>query len=143
MSFAQMKQFASFLPKQLYLMNPEWAAAGDSRFQLDSRVQAKQKELYALYREAGIDVDAPAVVAWDPASILVDGLRDLPTNANAGQLRRWIAHLTNYAGVQGVYNFQTRPQRGLDVSDVLVARWDAKNNGWQVVSKPGGAPLAK
>lgn len=141
MTFAQMRQFAAFLPKELYLLNPEWPAAGDPRFHLDPAVQAKQKELYAAYEKAGVKVDAGAVVAWDPTSIIVDGLRQLPSDATAGQLRDWIAHLKGYAGVHGLYDFQKTPQRGLDAGDVLVVRWDAANGAWDVVSAPGGAPL--
>jgi branched-chain amino acid transport system substrate-binding protein len=142
MNFAQIEQFASFLPKELYMMNPEWPAGGDPRFHLDPKVQARQRELYATYEKAAIKLDAGAVVAWDPAGILVEGLRQLPPDATAGQLREWMAHL-RYAGVHGLYDFEKTPQRGLDVDNVLVARWDAAANTWKVVSEPGGAPLAE
>jgi hypothetical protein len=33
------------------------------------------------------------------------------------------------------------PQRGLDVTDGVVTRWDAKAHTWEPVSKPAGAPL--
>jgi hypothetical protein len=33
------------------------------------------------------------------------------------------------------------PQRGLDVTDSVVTRWQEDKKSWVIVSKPGGEPL--
>src|SRR5258708_25400606 len=78
MTYAQMKQFAAFLPKALYLVNTEWTAAGDARLTLDPRVAAAQKIYYAAMDAAGRKPDAAAVVSWDPALLLAGALKALP-----------------------------------------------------------------
>jgi len=50
--------------------------------------------------------------------------------------------MTGFAGLNGVYDFRKNPQRGLDESDVVMARWDRGAHDWVVVSRPGGAPMA-
>src|SRR6202034_3005447 len=117
MTYAQMTQYASFLPKQLFIPNPEWPAAGDARFQLDPRVAALQKELYAAYAEASIKIDAGSVGAWDPAMLLVTALRALKPGADAAEVRDYLAHRNDQPGVQGLYNFVKDPQRGLSLDD--------------------------
>jgi branched-chain amino acid transport system substrate-binding protein len=141
MTYAQMTQYAAFLPKQFYLPNPEWPAAGDTRVGIDPRVAARQKELYAAYAAAGIKVDAASVGAWDPAMITVGALRRLPADGTAAQLRSHIAALHDEPGVQGLYDFVSQPQRGLGLRDILVTRWNSATNRWDVVSKGGGIPL--
>jgi len=43
--------------------------------------------------------------------------------------------------VDGIYDFERVPQRGLDVSDTIVTRWDAEAKGWRAMSKLTGIPL--
>jgi branched-chain amino acid transport system substrate-binding protein len=141
MTYAQMTEYAAFLPKDLYLPNPEWPAAGETRFGIDPQVAAQQTQLYASYQQAGIKVDAASVGAWDPAMILVSALRHLPPNPNAEQVRAEIAHAQSEPGVQGLYDFTKQPQRGIGLDSVLVTRWNAAAGKWDVVSRPGGQPL--
>ena len=141
MTFAQMKNFAAFLPKQLYLPAGEWPVGDDPRGNLQPSVKAKQAEFYAAYKEAGKKPDEGSVLAWDPAAILVDALRKLPENATAAQMHDYLLKLTGQAGVSGIYDFVKSPQRGLSVEDVVITQWTKAEDRWTLVSKPTGAPL--
>ncbi|MGH7210056.1 MAG: hypothetical protein ACREF1_01145, partial [Acetobacteraceae bacterium] len=85
------------------------------------------------------DISAP--LAWDAAILSVDALRELGADAKPEQLRAYLAGITDWAGINGIYNFVKIPQRGLDISDAVVARWDPAKDTWVNASKPGGAPL--
>ncbi|HVB89133.1 MAG TPA: ABC transporter substrate-binding protein [Beijerinckiaceae bacterium] len=141
MSYAQMSHFAAFLPKQLYLPSGEWPIGDDPRGDLQPSVKAKQKQFYAAFKAAGEKPDEGSVLAWDPATILVDALRKLPEGASAAQLHDYLIHLKEQAGVSGVYDFQKTPQRGLSLEDDVVTRWSKKAGRWVLVSKPTGIPL--
>lgn len=141
MTYAQMTQYASFLPKEFYLPNPQWPAAGDVSLGIDPRVATRQKELYAAYEAAGIKVDAASVGAWDPALIAVSALRQVRPNSTAEDVRAYLSRDRDEPGVQGLYDFSKEPQRGLDLSDIIVTRWDSTTQRWSVVSRPGGLPL--
>lgn len=142
MTHAEMTQFADFLPKELYLPSSEWAINGDPRVKIDPRVAAKQNDLYAAYKEAGLKPDEGSVLGWDPANIVVDALRALPEGVTAAQLHSYLVSLKDQPGVGGVYNFEKTPQRGLSLENVVVTRWDAKSGNWVVVTQGGGAAIA-
>lgn len=140
MTYAQMAQYAEFLPRQLYIPAAEWsahAAAG----KLNPAVAAAQDSFHAAYRAAGKAPDVAAAHGWDPVMIVVDGLRKLGPNAGAAQLRDHIAGLSGFAGNNGIYDFERVPQRGLDVADAVVTRWDRAQKTWVPVSGPTGVPL--
>jgi branched-chain amino acid transport system substrate-binding protein len=142
MTFAQMKLLAAYLPKEFYFPSAEWPVNGDPRVTLDAGVTAKQKEYYAAFAEAGLKPDEGSVLAWDPATLVVDALRALPPGADATQLRDYLLHRDKLSGVNGVYDFVKTPQRGLSLDDVVITRWDAGAKRWIVMSQPAGAPLA-
>jgi branched-chain amino acid transport system substrate-binding protein len=141
MTHAQMKQYAAFLPKQLYFPAADWVVANDPRFKLDAAVAAKQKDFYAAFKEAGIQPDVASELAWDPALILVEVLRKLDPGASASQIHGYLEKMTGYAGINGIYDFQKVAQRGLGVSNAVVTRWDPGKNRWLPVSEPTGVPL--
>jgi branched-chain amino acid transport system substrate-binding protein len=58
-------------------------------------------------------------------------------------MREYVAGQTDYAGVNGVYDFKAVPQRGLTVKNAVVTRWDAAADAWIVVSGLAGTPLQK
>jgi len=140
MTYAQMTQYAAFLPKQLYIPAAEWSTHG-SAAKRDPAVVAAQERFDAAYKAAGITPDVAAALAWDPAMIVIDALRKLGPATTAAQLRDYIGHLKGYAGVNGIYDFTQTAQRGLDVSDAVVTLWDAEKKVWTPVSQPAGAPL--
>jgi branched-chain amino acid transport system substrate-binding protein len=140
MTYAQMTQYAAFLPKQLYIPAAEWSTHG-SAAKRDPGVAAAQERFDAAYKAAGITPDVAAALAWDPAMIVIDALRKLGPATTAAQLRDYIGHLKGYAGVNGIYDFAQTAQRGLDVSDAVVTLWDPEKKVWTPVSQPAGAPL--
>jgi branched-chain amino acid transport system substrate-binding protein len=142
MSYAQMKAYASFLPKDSYFVTALWPPH-PSGLALPAGVEQAQKLFYSAFQQdTGGLPDHGATTSWDAGAIVLSGLRQFGLGMTAPQLRSYIANLTNYDGVDGIYNFVQVPQRGLTPQDTLVTLWSAKNHAWEVVSKPGGAPAS-
>jgi branched-chain amino acid transport system substrate-binding protein len=142
LSFTFMKQFADFLPRNLYFPAPAFVAGPDAPG-IPGKVRDQIKALYAALKAADVPVDFVGGNTWDPPALIIDGLRHLPPNANYAQLRTWILEQRNWAGVCGNYDFSNGPgaQRGLTVKDTLIVRWEPAKQHWDAVSKLGGLPL--
>ncbi|MDB5405925.1 MAG: receptor ligand binding region family protein [Rhodospirillales bacterium] len=140
MTLAQMTQYADFLPKQLFIPSSEWPKH-DARLTLDPAVEKAQAGFFATYEAAKVTPDVAAVLAWDPALLVVDAIRKLGPAATAVQVRDDLAKLQGFPGINGVYDFPRIPQRGLDERDAVVTLWDPGQKTWKVVSKPTGIPL--
>jgi len=139
MTYAQMAQYASILPKELYIPSPQWPKhEGRS---LDPAVEQAQQVFFKAFDAAGVKPDIAAALSWDPTMIVVHALRSLPANASAEQVRAFIAGLRGYAGISGTFDFAATPQRGLDDTSVLITRWNPATTAWEVVSKPRGIPF--
>ena len=138
-TFAQMDQYADFLPKELIIATSLFVPHPGHSY--DPRIEAAQANFYATMKANDVPVDVMAAHAWDPGMMVVAALRQLGTNAAPAQIRDYLAGLTDYAGINGVYDFKTVPQRGLDVSSAVVTRWSPADRQWTVVSAPAGAPL--
>ena len=145
MTYAQMKNFAAFLPKELYLPSPLWPVSADPqpKIALDPAVAAKQKDFLAAFAAEATKPDEGSTLAWDPATILVDALQKLGTGVSAAQLKDYLLHLRGAAGVNGTYDFEKYPQRGLSIENTIVTRWDASADRWDVVAKPTGVPITQ
>lgn len=141
MTYSQMEQYKEFLPDELYFPVAEWVIRDPQL--LAPGMAEKHAEFYGSYASVGKKPDISSELAWDPAMIVITALRELGTGATAAQVHDFISHLKNYAGVDGVFDFEKIPQRGLDVSDAVVTRWDKESDTWDVVSKPTGIPLGK
>jgi branched-chain amino acid transport system substrate-binding protein len=139
MTYQQMTQYADFLPKQLYIPSSQWVVR-DPKLLAPELVKPHQ-QFYAIYQQANAKPDEASELAWDAGQLVVDSLRKFGPQATAAQIRDHIANLTNYPGIDGIYDFKKVPQRGVDVTDAVVTRWDAKAETWQPVSKPTGVPL--
>lgn len=134
MTLAQMKQYASFLPKTLLFPTTQWV----SYDQLPAGpVKDAQTKFFQAMKAAGFQVDLGATLAWDPTMLVLDALKQDGLNASATQIRDYINGQTNWAGVDGIHNFKAVPQRGLGLSQAVVAQWDASKNTWVAVSQPG------
>jgi branched-chain amino acid transport system substrate-binding protein len=142
MTYAQMAQYKDFLPKELYIPASSFPPHA-GLVTLDPRVEAQQQKFYAAYKAANLKLDNMASLAWDPGNMIVDALRKLGPRATAAQMREYIAGQTSYAGVSGLYDFKSVPQRGLTVKDSLITLWDPSADAWTVVSELAGKPLAK
>jgi branched-chain amino acid transport system substrate-binding protein len=139
MTYAQMHQYADFLPKMLLVDSTEWVVT--DRKQLAPGVATAQKLYFDAFAKAGVKPDVASDLAWDPLMNVVAALRHLGPGATAEEVRAFLAGETALPGVDGVYDFVKVPQRGLSESNSVVAVWDAKADKWRPVSKAGGAPL--
>jgi branched-chain amino acid transport system substrate-binding protein len=140
MTHAQMKNYAAFLPRQLYIPSALWPGYGQN-LGLDAGVEKAQEGFYRDLKAAGLSAELPATQAWNSGVIVVNALRKLGPGATAAQLRDYLQSLSGFAGIDGMHDFKNSPQRGLDVSDTLVTLWTPAKDTWVPVSKPGGTPL--
>jgi branched-chain amino acid transport system substrate-binding protein len=142
MTYAQMTQYAAFLPKQLYMPSSEWVQH-EGVITLDPAVEKAQQLFFDTFKAANVKPDLAATLAWDPAMIVIDALRKLGVDATAAQVRDYIANLKGFAGINGIYDFTKVPQRGLDAQGAIVTLWSPAHQTWELVSKPTGLPLNK
>ena len=138
--FAAMHQWKDFLPKQLVLASALYPEH-DGLLKLDPRIEKAQHDMYAILKQHKLKADNMVATSWDAGLIVITGLRKLGTKATAAQLKDYIANLTDFAGVDGVYDFKKYPERGLGPDASTVTTYDAKTDSWAWLSKPGGAPL--
>ena len=137
---AQMEQWKDFLPKGL-VMGSAVFPEHDGIWKLDPRIETAQHEMYAALKAHGETPDNLVATCWDAGLIVVDALRTLGPDATAKQIRDYIANLTNFAGVDGFYNFKENPERGLGPDSAIVVRYDPAKQAFVWLTKPGGAPL--
>jgi branched-chain amino acid transport system substrate-binding protein len=139
-TFSLMEQDASFLPRQLIIPSAIFPEH-DGILELDPRVEKAQHDMYSALAAHHLKSDISTSDAWDAGMIVVDALRKLGPHADAAQIGRYIAGLTDFAGVNGLYNFKAYPGRGLGPDSATLVRFDAKGKLWVWLSKPGGEPL--
>jgi branched-chain amino acid transport system substrate-binding protein len=141
MTYAQMAQYAAFLPKELYIPAADFLKS--SRPVKTDDVSAAKDSFFKAFEGTDVKPDGPSTYAWDPALLVVEGLRKLRPDATAEDLRAYLRELKGFAGVNGYYDFKAVPNRGLDESNVVVTRWDPAAQTWAVVSGPLGIPRAE
>jgi branched-chain amino acid transport system substrate-binding protein len=137
MTYAQMKQYGAFLPRELYF--PGSAAYAPEALPNGATKKAVTTYLDA-FKTAGIRPDQGHLFVWDPVLILVDALNKLGPAATAAQLHDFIDGYRG-VGVFGQYDFRAVPQRGIGVNSVIMVRWSPDKGTWTGVSKAGGEPL--
>ncbi len=140
MTYAQMRQYAAFLPTEMLYMSAEWPPHGQELV-LDPRVAQAQTEMFAAFAAAGVRPDNAVAHAWDVAMLIVRALDQAGPEPTAEQIRAALAATKDWPGINGVYDFTQEPQRGLGITDSVVTRWQPDRGTWTIVSKPGGAPL--
>jgi branched-chain amino acid transport system substrate-binding protein len=138
-TYAQMKAYAAFLPKQLYF--PTTLSVVPSS-EAPAQVRKAQDVYFSSFRQSGVRPDLAHNLAWDPALIIVDALKHLGPSATAQQLRDYILKQRSWIGVNGRYDFTTGDQRGIGQDGSAVDLWDPAKDTWVQVSRPGGAPIA-
>jgi branched-chain amino acid transport system substrate-binding protein len=139
LTYAQMKSYAGFMPKELLFPAPPAAAldqlaAGPVRTAVQSYVDA-------FKAGGGVRPDIGQCLAWDPTMLVIAALKKAGLGASGEQIRSTIAAFKGYVGVNGIYDFHEVPQRGIGVDAVVMVRWDPAKENWTGVSKLGGAPL--
>ena len=136
MTYAQMKAYAAFLPKELYIpTKPAFAQDQLPNGPIKQAVIAFQN----AFKTAGIRPDEGHISLWDATFLIVEALRKLGGSATAEQVRSYIAAQRSWAGVDGLYDFRAVPQRGLGANSVVVVRWDTGKDTWVGASRLGGA----
>ncbi len=133
-----LKQYTGFLPTETYFNGMLYYARdaignGPLRDQIDT--------FYSAFKASGAPYTPDSGQAWDPALIVLSGLRKLGPKATAAQLRDYIAGLHGFAGSSGFYDFRSNDQHGLDSDAVIFVRWDPKKGDFFNASRRGGAPL--
>ena len=104
MTYAQMKAYAAFLPKQLYIASPEWVPHRESSSSI-LRWKRRRSSFSTRSKRSRSSLTWRATLAWDPAMIVIDALRHLDPNPSAAQVRDYIARLKGFAGINGLYDF--------------------------------------
>jgi branched-chain amino acid transport system substrate-binding protein len=138
MSYAFMKQFSGFLPKQLFFPGLAYLA-GPSGAEAPLKARPAIKRFWDAMNAQKTPVEYSTGVGWDPAAIVLDAYKKLGTTATGDQIRDYILGLKDYPGISGVYDFTDKTagaQRGLTSKDVLIMRWDGTT--WLPASKMGG-----
>lgn len=139
-TFAAMSQWESFLPKQLILASALYPEH-EGVLTLAPAMEKAQHAMYAILKERHLKADNMVATSWDAGLIVVAALKKLGPKATAAQVKDFIANLTGFDGVDGIYDFKKYPQRGLGPDSSTVTTYDAKTKSWVWLSKPGGAPL--
>ena len=135
----QMKQYTPFLPKEILFGVP----AGLVPDQVTARankevVQACVQAMAAV----GAKPDLLALTGYDPGLIVLDAIKKIGiANLTAKRMRDYIDGINGFVGVAGTYDFRSIPQRGLDLRQTYVARWDVDKSEFVGLSKAGGFPL--
>lgn len=136
-SFAEMKQFGSKVPKDLYIAIGSLTVPASQlpAGPVQRQVSSFQSEVSAAGGTPGLGWG----LAWDPASLLIGALKHLGVNATSGQILSYMENLHNVPGVIGMYNTSTSNHRGLTTSAVYLASWNGSK--FVVASGPGGQAL--
>jgi hypothetical protein len=138
MTYAQMQQLASFLPKKLLFAGPRYLAYDRV---LPGPLRDVQSAFLRAYGAGANKPDYAQGLAWDPALLFIAALQHLGTDATAEQVRAYLTSLHGFVGINGLYDFRSGDMRGLGAGAAVVFRWDAQKGTWVEVSVPGGAPL--
>jgi len=138
LTYPQLAQYSSFLPKQMYFPSPRFFAVSQVR---PGPIKDAEDQMYAAFKPTGVKPDNAHSFSWDPAMIVVDALRHTGLNATPDQVRAYIENLHSYAGINGLYDFRDGSHRGLGVNAAVIVRYDAAKGTFTGVSQAGGAPL--
>ncbi len=138
LTYVQMKNYGSFMPKELVfaappVMAPEQIPPGPVRNAVRAYLDA--------FAAIGVRPDIGQAIAWDPAMIMVSVFKKIGTDASGEQLHAALSSLRGYVGICGVYDFPAVPQRGVGIANGVMVRWDPAKDTWVGISKFGGAPL--
>jgi branched-chain amino acid transport system substrate-binding protein len=142
MTYAQMKAYEAFLPKELYFASAEWLPHPES-VSLHPEIEKAQRAFFERFAAENIKPDVGHTMVWDPMMIVAAALRAAGPDAKAEAVRNHLVRVQGYYGVNGAYDFKAVPQRGLSDENVVISRWNAPAKTWEVVSRPTGIPLER
>lgn len=137
----QLKQYSTFLPRDLTM--PGYAYALPTALLPSAQMRGPIADFYQAYKDAGVRPSPSKTGSvWDPALIVLSGIRKLGPTATATQLRDYILSLRGFPGVDGIYDFSNGDQHGLSDKAVVLVSWNAATDTWSTRSGPGGLPIA-
>jgi branched-chain amino acid transport system substrate-binding protein len=137
LSYDQLRGLASVMPSNMLF--PATAPYAPNMLP-PGRVKQIVFEYLDAMRAHGINPDQATLAPWTPVLITIEALRKYGTDAKPEQIRAFLASYKG-SGVLGDYDFVARPQRGVDASTVVMARWDKQRDMLIAVSKFGGDPI--
>jgi branched-chain amino acid transport system substrate-binding protein len=135
---AQLAGYTTIMPREIYFTSPRFIARDVSRA---GPVRDQQLAFYRAFNAQNIDPDVGHNTAWDASRILIEALRHEGPTASPKQLLDYIESLHGFAGTDGIFDYRGGDQRGVGLSSIVIARWNAHKNTWETVSEPGGKPL--
>ena len=133
-----LEQYASILPKDYYMTAPRFYARGVAG---KGPVRDAEVAFYKAFEAQKVDPDVGNGFPWDPALIVIDGLRKLGTNTDAKSLLAYIESAHGMAGINGIMDYRGGDQRGEHMTSLIIVKWDPAKKHVVPVSHPGGAPL--
>jgi len=135
---AQLDQYKDFLPPQLIFNGPIF----EMQDQLADRgLRDAVNAMFSAYKAAGAEISPQSGFAWDPALLVVSGLRKLGASATPQQLRDYLLGLRHFPGVDGSYDFSIGDQHGLSADSLVFVAWNPTTRDFTLVSGPGGSRL--
>lgn len=132
-TYAQMTQYASFLPKELFLNGARGIVPEPGR----SPIRSAQDVYFNSMKAANIRSEFSTSIPWDPGMLIVDALRHVGTDATSEQLWAYMQKLKGWHGIEGTYDFTTHDQRGLGQPSVALFRYDQPKNEFVMVYPTG------
>lgn len=131
MNYAQIAQYATFLPKELYIN-------GIRGIQPDPTATGKQRDAQNAFQDAmkkaGIRIEFSHALTWDPTLMVIDAIRALGTDVTAERLHDYLTHLKGWTGIEGTYDFPAYEQRGIGETAAALFRWDTSKSDWTQVA---------
>ena len=136
MTFAQVTQYKTFLPSELYFPGARGFSLEPGR----SGVHDAQVTYFDTLKAAGMKPDVSPSLIWDPTMLVISAYRKLGTDATAEQIRAYLSGLKGWSGVDGTYDFTDRDHanRGLGQDAGIMYRWDPDKEQFIIVSKIAG-----
>ena len=133
MVFAQLAQYTSFLPKELYFPGRRAVAEGTPA----GPVHDAQQQYFKAFASIGVRPDFANNIGWDPGMIVASTMQHLGPDATAQQARQYINTLHSYTGINGIYDFRDGEQRGIGINSIVIDRWEPDKTRFVAVSKAG------
>lgn len=136
----QLDQYKAFLPPQLIFNGPIFEMQDQLR---DRGLRDAVNLLFSTYKTANADLSPQSGFAWDPAVLIISGLRKLGPSATPQQLRDYLLGLHGFPGADGAYDFSIGDQHGLSADSLVFVSWDGNTRNFTLVSGPGGSALRR
>jgi len=133
-----LKQYSRYLPAKIYFTAPRFYAHDVSR---KGPVRDAQTIFFNAFKAQGIDPDVGNGFPWDPARIIIAGLRKLGPHADAKSLLAYMEGVHDFAGINGIFDYRGGDQRGQGLNALVMVQWNAAKQHVFTVSEPGGKPL--